>query len=150
MRESSERTKNAEYSNTDWDHFRHANRTQFSDSFHKIFSEVLWSCRCVCDIGNGETGSNNSFFCILQIFENETENLGGDIQVNYLIPAIISCRMNLFSVICKLKLWFDFRLELRWSLCLHFLKLLKDARSICPSMQMCHVILAVSRKRSVF
>ncbi|KAI3465188.1 hypothetical protein Pfo_021851 [Paulownia fortunei] len=58
MREGSGRTKNGEYPNRDWDHFRYAHRTLFSDSFHKIFSEI---------------------------FENETEYLAGDIEVELVL-----------------------------------------------------------------
>ncbi|KAG8377389.1 hypothetical protein BUALT_Bualt08G0027900 [Buddleja alternifolia] len=54
MRETSRRTENAKYSNGDGDHFRYAHTTHFSGSFHKIFAEI---------------------------FENETENLAADIQV---------------------------------------------------------------------
>ncbi|PIN13070.1 Molecular chaperone (DnaJ superfamily) [Handroanthus impetiginosus] len=58
MRENSARAKNAEYPNRDWDDFRYANRTQFSDTFHKIFSEI---------------------------FESETDGLAGDIQVELVL-----------------------------------------------------------------
>ncbi|KAL0361779.1 UNVERIFIED_CONTAM: Chaperone protein dnaJ 1, mitochondrial [Sesamum radiatum] len=54
MRMSSGRAENAEYSSRDWDQFRYAHRANFSDSFHKIFSEI---------------------------FENESENLAADIEV---------------------------------------------------------------------
>ncbi|XP_011098846.1 chaperone protein dnaJ 1, mitochondrial isoform X3 [Sesamum indicum] len=54
MRMSSGRAENAEYPSREWDQFRDAHRAKFSDSFHKIFSEI---------------------------FENESENLAADIQV---------------------------------------------------------------------
>ncbi|KAL2504283.1 Chaperone protein dnaJ 1 [Abeliophyllum distichum] len=37
----SRRTKNSQYAYEDADSFRYAHRTQFSDSFHKIFSEIF-------------------------------------------------------------------------------------------------------------
>ncbi|KAL8494776.1 hypothetical protein ACS0TY_025579 [Phlomoides rotata] len=58
MRQSSGRTPNAESSNTERDHFRYARSTEFSGSFHKIFSEI---------------------------FEDEPENLGSDIQVELVL-----------------------------------------------------------------
>ncbi|KAL0439996.1 UNVERIFIED_CONTAM: Chaperone protein dnaJ 1, mitochondrial [Sesamum latifolium] len=54
MRMSSGMAENAEYSSRDWDQFRYAHRAKFSDSFHKIFSEI---------------------------FENESESLAADIEV---------------------------------------------------------------------
>ncbi|KAL7116810.1 hypothetical protein ACP275_03G029000 [Erythranthe tilingii] len=60
MRESSRKTNNAEHRSWDWDHFRgrDAHGAQFSDSFHKIFSEI---------------------------FENDSEYLGRDIQVDLML-----------------------------------------------------------------
>ncbi|KAL3617848.1 hypothetical protein CASFOL_038169 [Castilleja foliolosa] len=58
MRETSGSTKSSEYSNRDWDHMKYAQRTQFSDSFQKIFSEI---------------------------FEDDTENLAGDIEVELML-----------------------------------------------------------------
>ncbi|XP_057794146.1 chaperone protein dnaJ 1, mitochondrial isoform X2 [Salvia miltiorrhiza] len=51
-------TRSAGNSNTGSSRFRHAHGAQFSDSFHKIFSEI---------------------------FENETENVGSDIQVELVL-----------------------------------------------------------------
>ncbi|KAL8058566.1 hypothetical protein ABFX02_03G026600 [Erythranthe guttata] len=60
MRDSSRKTNNAEHRSRDWDHFRgrDAHGAQFSDSFHKIFSEI---------------------------FENDSEYLGRDIQVDLML-----------------------------------------------------------------
>ncbi|XP_042014166.1 chaperone protein dnaJ 1, mitochondrial-like isoform X2 [Salvia splendens] len=51
-------TRSSDNFNTGSSRFRHAHGAQFSDSFHKIFSEI---------------------------FENETENVGGDIQVELML-----------------------------------------------------------------
>lgn len=51
-------SRRTEDSNTDWNRFKHAHGPQFSDSFHKIFSEI---------------------------FENETDNLSGDIHVELVL-----------------------------------------------------------------
>ncbi|XP_047956405.1 chaperone protein dnaJ 1, mitochondrial isoform X1 [Salvia hispanica] len=51
-------TRSSDNFNTGSSRFRHAHGAQFSDSFHKIFSEI---------------------------FENETENVGGDIQVELVL-----------------------------------------------------------------
>lgn len=48
------------------------------------------------------------YFCILEIFEDETEYLAGDIEVNYLSPAIHKLPNEIFAEVCKLRLfvWF--------------------------------------------
>lgn len=58
MRKSSRRTKNAEYTNWDGGHLKYDHSTHFSDSFQKIFAEI---------------------------FENETENLSADIEVELIL-----------------------------------------------------------------
>ncbi|XP_073275903.1 chaperone protein dnaJ 1, mitochondrial isoform X1 [Primulina huaijiensis] len=58
MRKSSRSKKNAEYTNWDGSHFKYDHSTRFSDSFQKIFAEI---------------------------FENETENLAADIEVELLL-----------------------------------------------------------------
>ncbi|XP_051124619.1 chaperone protein dnaJ 1, mitochondrial isoform X2 [Andrographis paniculata] len=76
LRKGTGRTENAGFSDTAWDQFRDANfrdarGTQFSNSFHKIFYEI---------------------------FENEAENLDGDIQVELLLEfseAATGCTKHL-------------------------------------------------------
>ncbi|XP_022866124.1 chaperone protein dnaJ 1, mitochondrial-like, partial [Olea europaea var. sylvestris] len=41
MTQHSRRTNDSQYAYGDADSFRYAHRTQFSDSFHKIFSEIF-------------------------------------------------------------------------------------------------------------
>ncbi|CAK9149015.1 unnamed protein product [Ilex paraguariensis] len=60
MKESSRSSENVEYPAGDAEGFGYAHRTHFSDSFHKIFSEL---------------------FDVAQIFENEAENFATDVQV---------------------------------------------------------------------
>jgi len=67
--------------------FRYAYRTNFSNSFHKIFSEVqctslypLSSCSMFLSL---VSNWNHSIFDFLQIFEDEANHFASDIQVNF-------------------------------------------------------------------
>ncbi|KAL6511636.1 hypothetical protein OROGR_021233 [Orobanche gracilis] len=55
------RNRSSEYHNSEWDHFKYAPRTQFSDSFHKVFSEI---------------------------FEDESEYLAGDTEVELVLTFL--------------------------------------------------------------
>lgn len=67
--------------------FRYAYRTNFSNSFHKIFSEVhctslypLSSCSMFLSL---VSNWNHNIFDFLQIFEDEANHFASDIQVNF-------------------------------------------------------------------
>ncbi|KAL6572550.1 hypothetical protein OROMI_013508 [Orobanche minor] len=71
MTERPGRSRSSEYHNSEWDHFKYARRTQFSDSFHKVFSEI---------------------------FEDETEYLAGDTEVELVLTffeAVKGCTKHL-------------------------------------------------------
>lgn len=126
--------------------FRYAYRTTFSDSFHKIFSEVhcpiMFTSFIVAPFVSRLSDTDTTFDS-LQIFEDETHQFASDIQVNLLHP--IQCLFPTDSIffnhqclrhILKFHRWIYFSL---------FLKLLKDAQRTYLLMHMFRVILVVSK-----